>query len=140
MIQFKEDFKIYSIGIELSYWENVGDAFETNRGVDIGVEMFRNMESVISSKKRKPSNSKFTNNFRIYSEFEIGQVWYGLSSGPFIELNLNFFENRYNFGIQSTIWANPIIGLDFRPTFSLEGFGYSYGTYFKVPGCTGYCL
>jgi hypothetical protein len=75
-------------GLEFSYWNYEHFPYS----IDVGMEF---------------EKSKF----RIYSEAQTGIALTGVSAGPFIE-----FEKQapVQVGLQGTVWANYILGLDFR--------------------------
>jgi len=137
-INFKNGFRVYSFGFEIAYWKTPTDYPDPIYGLDIGVEWFRDISANKSGRTRP--DGLFRKNIRIYSEAQVGQMYYGASLGPFLEIKRSVLGNKINLGIQSTLWGNWILGLDFRPSLSFEGFGLSYGPYLRIGECTEPCL
>ena len=77
-----------SFGMEFSYWNYNHFPYSVDFGFDF-------------------QKSKF----RLYSEMQTGIVALGLSSGPYMELRKNA---PVNFGLQGSLWANCILGMDMR--------------------------
>ena len=67
--------------------------------------------------------------FRIYSEIQTGIIFAGVSGG----LGLAFKkEERVKLFLQGSIWANALIGLDFRLR-TLKDDNFAPGVYVKIP-------
>ncbi len=98
----------FSYALECSFW-NLEHFFYS---IDGGIEF--------ESKK-----------IRIYSELQTGILVAGISLGPLLEINTN--ENKTHFGIQSSIWANYLIGVDYRMRWVNKEKSNCIGLYFKLP-------
>ena len=101
-----------SLGFELAYWN-----FSHNLpyGCDIGIE----------HEKSK---------WRIYSEAQTGFIWGGLSAGPCLEIRK---ESNCKLFVQTSIWANAIIGIDFRMRYGEGEHYFCPGLYAKIPFTPG---
>jgi hypothetical protein len=94
-----------SFGIEFAYW-NID---HTPYGFDVGFDC----------QKGK---------FRLYSEMQTGIGVMGMSSGPFIEFRKDALANL---GLQGSVWANYILGMDLRFRFSKGQDYFAPGIYAK---------
>jgi hypothetical protein len=94
-----------SFGIEFAYW-NID---HTPYGFDLGFDC----------QKGK---------FRLYSEMQTGVGVAGMSAGPFLEFRN---EKPVSLGMQGSIWANYIVGMDLRFRFSKGQDYFAPGFYAK---------
>jgi len=97
-----------SFCIELAYW-NFSHSLPYS--YDIGIE-------------RQKSK------WRIYSEIQTGIVYCGFSAGPCLEI---IKDSCCKIFLQSSVWANAFLGLDFRFSFSKGEHYFSPGVYAKYP-------
>jgi len=71
------------------------------------------------------------NRIRLYGELETGLIVVGLGMGPVFEYNTN--QSKAHLGFQYTIWANYLVGLDYRKRW-IDSTTYNcVGVYVKVP-------
>lgn len=100
-----------SFGLEVAYW-NIDDF---PYSVDFGLDF----------QKGK---------FRLYTEAQTGVGFAGVSLGPVLEFKKN---SPVQLGLQTSAWANYILGVDFRCRF-FKGPDYiSPGLYLKYPWIVG---
>ncbi len=100
-----------SFGLEVAYWNK--DAFPYS--VDFGLDF----------QKGK---------FRLYTEAQTGVGFAGVSLGPVIEFKKG---SPVQVGLQTSAWANYILGVDFRFRF-FKGPDYiAPGLYLKYPWILG---
>jgi hypothetical protein len=96
-----------SFGIEVAYWNMDNFPYSVDLGIDF--------------QKGK---------CRIYTEAQTGVGFAGVSIGPVVEFKKNA---HMQIGLQTSAWANYIIGLDFRYRF-FKGPDYiAPGVYLKYP-------
>lgn len=103
-----------SWGFELAYWQtfgNPGYGSSHLHGVDVGIEFEGDTR-------------------RIYGEYQNGEIIYGGSIGPVIEVN----DGVYNYGIQGSIWGAVFAGVDMRMRY-LQNIGllFAPGIFVKAP-------
>lgn len=100
--------KRFSFAIEGSYW-NLNHFFY---GVDGGIEFEKNR-------------------IRIYSELQTGFGLAGIALGPLLEINT--FQGKAHLGMQSSVWANYFVGVDYRRRWVDKTKYNCFGLYLKVP-------
>lgn len=101
-----------SFGLEVAYW-NVFGALPY--GFDLGVDFEKNR-------------------LRIYSEAQTGIYFGGLSAGPYLEFPK---DAPARLGLQTSLWANAFVGIDFRARFGRGESRFApglYGKYLWTPG------
>ena len=111
-----------SWGFEISYWIEPhsyalsGEAgllpSPWSYGADLGIELTGS-------------------SIRIYSELEIGPIFYGLGIGPVLEMDRVSW--RKNMGGQITLWGAAVGGLDLRYRLTHGGSSIAGGIFGKVP-------
>ncbi|MBN8695731.1 MAG: hypothetical protein J0L87_04305 [Bacteroidetes bacterium] len=101
----------FSFAIETAYWNIKNFPYSIDAGIEFG-------------KKR----------VRLYSELQTGFGIAGISAGPVLEINKA--ERKAHLGIQSTVWMNYFIGLDYRYRRIDKTNFYCVGTYGKIPFAT----
>jgi hypothetical protein len=112
----------WNFSFELAYWNHPaqewGDIYTAEDGVP-GYSCNIGIEGGGKGKKR------------IYSEFQTGIQFVGVSIGPVMEID--FKGKNVQFGIQGSAWANYLLGLDIRIRYISEETFFSPGIYAKVP-------
>lgn len=98
----------FSFAIETAYWNLKNFYYSIDGGIEFG-------------KKR----------IRFYSEAQTGVGVVGISCGPVLEINRA--EGKVRLGVQSTVWANYFIGLDYRYRRIDKTNFHCIGLYGKVP-------
>lgn len=101
-----------SFGLEAAYW----NVFEVPYGFDIGVDFEKGR-------------------FRLYTEAQTGIILGGVSVGPYLEFPKNGDPTRL--GLQTSIWANAVLGVDLRARFSRGETRFAPGLYAKYPWTPG---
>lgn len=106
----------FSCGIELAYWslyqvdkKNTSDPI----GFDIGIDFDKDK-------------------FRLYSEFQTGIIFFGLSIGPVIESTYHDIAYNYHLGVQASLWGACYGGVNLRIR-SLESYYFAPGIFIKYP-------
>jgi len=101
-----------SFGFELAYWSF---SHTLPYGCDIGIE----------HQKSK---------WRVYTEAQAGIIWGGISAGPCLEIRK---DSSCKMFIQTSIWANALIGIDLRFRYSESEHYFAPGLYAKFPFTPG---
>lgn len=101
----------FSFAIETAYWNIKNFPYSIDGGIEFG-------------KKR----------VRLYSEVQTGIGVTGIAAGPVLEINKA--ERKVRLGIQSSVWLNYFIGLDYRYRRIDKTNFYCVGTYGKIPFAT----
>ncbi len=101
----------FSIALEGSYW------FDYNKTpIPLGIDYALEWQS--------------PGTWRLYTEAQTGVYLLGYGAGPVLE----FGQGRFNAGLQGTVWANTLFGVDFRGRLMVAGPpSYGHGYYIKVP-------
>lgn len=95
----------FSWGLEAAYW----NAFGIPYGFDLGVDFERGA-------------------WRIYSEAQASVVYAGTSIGPYLEFRK---DAPARLGLQTSVWANIYLGVDFRARFTRGEARFAPGLYAK---------
>lgn len=101
----------FSFGVEVAYW----NVYDLPYGFDLGIDFEKDR-------------------FRVYSEAQTGIYFGGVSAGPFLEFPKG---QAARLGMQTSLWANAIIGLDVQARFSRGETRVApglYGKYMWTPG------
>ncbi len=101
----------FSFAIETAYWNIKNFPYSIDGGIEFG-------------KKR----------VRFYSEIQTGIGITGIAFGPVLEINKT--ERKAHLGLQTTLWMNYFIGLDYRYRRIDKTNFYCVGTYGKLPFST----
>lgn len=101
----------FSFAIETAYWNLKHFYYSIDGGLEFG-------------KKR----------IRLYSEAQTGIGLVGVGCGPVLEINTA--EGKAHLGLQTTIWANYYVGLDYRYRRIDKTNFNCIGIYAKVPFAT----
>jgi len=112
----------FKIGFECSYWDFSGKGFVNEDGY-----FLPNFNSGIEFNVREDRTT-------IYSEYQMGLLFIGLSAGPYI----SYGKDDFKFGIQTTQWMYLIGVVNSRIRFSKGETEISTGGMVKVPFSPNY--
>lgn len=117
-------FSAFSYGIEVAWWRfnqnpryrdawfNLPDFKLPGHGISFGIDIDKNA-------------------FRLYAEPEVGWAMAGASLGAVVEVSK---ENKpQKLGIQGSLWANSLIGLNLRYRYLGHEHHQALGLYTKLP-------